>query len=197
MFLDATVTHSKYYTKIILEFISAAYNRTYDWYIIKFNRKNTLVLCLHYDERSEWRKRDFHLSFRHKLMLNKNNMTTAQEIAKRVWTIICAVGVTLGILGYFGINPFLTKPINSPGIGQEELQRQEATLENTEKIIRFLKEKGYDVTPQKTKEPKEKKTIKNLMGKAEAADLAPEYDKLIEFRTVCTVAEGFITYSRF
>ncbi len=182
-------------------------------------------------------------------------MTTAQKIAKRVWAIICAVGVVLGILGYFDIQPFLTKPINTPSkvskidsddnnqafdspratiietrTSPEEIQRQEATFENTEKIIRLLEEKGYDANPQlisklndkiqeleksldklavhlsgfslsdsaeKDKRTEDERRLKDLMGKADADSLAAEYDKLIAFRTVCTVAKGFVTYSCF
>ncbi len=47
----------------------------------------------------------------------------------------------LGILGYFGIQPFGTKSKSETNL--EELARQETALQNTEKIIQLIK-KGIE-----------------------------------------------------
>ncbi len=44
------------------------------------------------------------------------------KITKKVWAIICTISVILGLLGYFGIQPYWTK--SKSEINPEELARE-------------------------------------------------------------------------
>ena len=63
-------------------------------------------------------------------------------MTKKIWSIICGIGVVLGILSYIGIQPPDKKNIR--------------TFQNTEAIIKLLEGKGYKADPKLVNELKDK-----------------------------------------